>query len=738
MRCINRQRPHKSILPACSLAPFAAAVILVASGLLCGTRNVAQPAPTTFSRAAAQMPEALVIAGRVLLPDGRPAAGAHVQVDLYQFDSKRRGFPSDLLKQWTSLASIVTDSEGRFRQSIERDWKAEKRSRIEVTALAPGYGFATPDSFAPARNRSLELKLVADEPVRGRVLDLQGRPVAGARLDIRRICCSTPRLVDRWLAALPPNPVFGGYGFVNNDEAPLMYGIGSTPHFPGGISTPSNAVVPVATTDAEGRFEIHGLGRDRLIFFRLTGPSLATSEVRVLTRSGKVLRFEHVINPGQEFIYAPTFDYAAGPGITLEGTVTDEDSAAPLGGVAIECQATEGLWGGNQGFLSTTTDERGHYRIEGVNPIAKSTLKVEPEGPYLEMHYISLPTPHGLDPIHRDLKLRRGLWATGRAFNLKTGQPVQGTLYYTPFRSNDSAKRYARYTTNSMGLVSRVPFGQTDAEGRFRIPVIPGRGVICLKTWDGHFRPAFGVALIKELAHEKAVSRSIADEPMYDSVSATGFSALREINAPAGTTQVEIDLPVDPGQDVTLKFVDRAGNRLSGVDAYGIDPQSYRQHTDTDTAAVAATGTDETRVVWFKHTATGLTKSMRFTPRPGETERTITLEPPAVIVGRLVEPQQQPLRIMRLDWWLPASPINLNPPILTDADGRFRIEVPGGEPVRLVVGASAHSWPAIREKLEVHSGEQIDLGTIVMNFDPKARYADFKFDRERRTTADKK
>ena len=185
-----------------------------------------------------------------------------------------------------------------------------------------------------------------------------------------------------------------------------MYGIGSTPHFPGGICTPSNAVIPVAMTDADGRFEIHGLGRDRLIFFRLAGPSLATSEVRVLTRPGTDLRFEHVVGPGQEFIYGPTFDFAAGPGITLEGAVTDEDSSATLGGVAIECQAAEGLWGGNQEFLSTTTDERGHYRIEGVNPIAKSTLKVVPEGPYLEMDYISLPKPHGLDPIHRDLKLR--------------------------------------------------------------------------------------------------------------------------------------------------------------------------------------------------------------------------------------------------------------------------------------------------------------------------------------------
>ncbi len=360
---------------------------------------------------------------------------------------------------------------------------------------------------------------MADEPVRGRVLDLQGRPVAGARLDIRRICCSTPRLVDRWLAALPPKPVFGGYGSVNGDEAPLMYGIGSTPHFPGGICTPSNAVIPVAMTDADGRFEILGLGRDRLIFFRLAGPSLATSEVRVLTRPGKKLRFEHVVGLGQDFIYRSTFDFAAGPGITLEGTVTDEDSSAPLGGVAIECQAAEGLWGGNQEFLSTTTDERGHYRIEGVNPIAKSTLKVVPEGPYLQMDYISLPKAHGLDPIRRDQKLRRGLWAVGRAFNLKTGQPVQGTLYYTPFRSNENAKLCAVHNEvdghgESCPLRSdgcRWPLSHSHDSG-------PRRDLP--ETWDGHFRPGFGVAQIKELAN-LGPNRSMAHEPTFDSVSIT-------------------------------------------------------------------------------------------------------------------------------------------------------------------------------------------------------------------------
>jgi hypothetical protein len=227
----------------------------------------------------------------------------------------------------------------------------------------------------------------------------------------------------------------------------------------------------------------------------------------------------------------------------------------------------------------------------------------------------------------------------------------------------------------------------------------------------------------------------MADEPTFDSVWPIEFAAVREVNAPLGAQQVEIDLPVDPGQKVVLKFVDRAGNRLSGVDTYRLEPRQYTKHTDTDSAVVTAIGPDETRIVWFRYKSSGLTKSVRFTPKPGETERTITLEPPAVIVGRLVDPQGQPLRDVRLDWWLPDAVINANPLILTNAEGRFRFEVPGGEPVRLVAHGAVTFTNPIRESLSVNSGEHIDLGKIVYDYDPKKNSLRLQATPERRTKA---
>jgi beta-lactamase regulating signal transducer with metallopeptidase domain len=727
------------------------AFFAVASSLLCGTRIVAEQRPASkaakIGPGAAPAPskagpksEVLRVAGRVLLPSGQPAALARVQIDLYNPEAIRSGFVLITPETWVPLASIVTDAEGRFSQDVDLKLKPENHSAINVTAAGQGYGVAISYPFNPNRNQPLELRLVEDQPVRGRVLDLQGRPVSGARLELRRMCCSTPRLVDRWLAALPPNPVFAGYGNIRDDETPFLYGVGNsrTPCFPGAIEAPSPLVIPITLTDADGRFEVHGLGRDRLIFFKLSGPAIAASELCVLTRPIKTIPFEHLVGPGVDLVYGPSLEFVAAPGIALEGTVTDEDSATPLPRVVIECQTDQGHWGGGHRFLSAKTDEHGRYRIEGLAADGKNSLKVEPEGPYLQMDGIKIPQSPGLRPIRRDLKLKLGLWAVGRAFNLKTGAPVRGTVYYTPFRSNAHAGSYARYSTKVMSFVSRVPLGQTDAEGRFRIPIIPGRGVVCLKSWSaGGFRPGFGAAEIKELA-QKTEPRSMAEEPTFDRVWPIEFSAVREVNATAGAPQVEIDLPLDPGQNVVLKFVDRAGNRLSGVDTYRLEPQHYFKHTDTDSAVVTATSPDETRVVWFKHKSSGLTKSLRFTPKPGETERTITLEPPAVILGRLVNPQGQPVRDTRLDWRLPETPINANPLALTDVDGRFRIEVPGGEPVRLVAVPGSYRTGEIRERLPVDPAEQIDLGRIVYDYDSKTGSLHLQADPERRTKADGK
>ena len=177
---------------------------------------------------------------------------------------------------------------------------------------------------------------------------------------------------------------------------------------------------------------------------------------------------------------------------------------------------------------------------------------------------------------------------------------------------------------------------------------------------------------------------------------------------------VDVEVWVDPGQNVALRFVDRLGKPLSGMlQTSGIDPLSRR--TNSNSAVVWALSAGETRIIWIKHNATGLSKYMEFTAKPGKTERTITLEPPAVLTGRFVSPEKKPYA----DWSVTCHyALDYHardgfPPVRTNTPGRFRYEIPAGGPFEVI----AHSGPIVTlaHRLTVQAGEQIDFGELVVD-----------------------
>ena len=135
---------------------------------------------------------------------------------------------------------------------------------------------------------------------------------------------------------------------------------------------------------------------------------------------------------------------------------------------------------------------------------------------------------------------------------------------------------------------------------------------------------------------------AIADFERLTSAPYGPYQVVREINVPPDAEEAHADLAADPGQNVVLKFADPAGKPLAGVEAYGLRYVRYQSgkgysarpwwsFVESDSATLYATFPGETRTVWLKHRASGLTKLFRFTPKEGETERTIVLEAPAVI-----------------------------------------------------------------------------------------------------------
>ena len=141
-----------------------------------------------------------------------------------------------------------------------------------VVASASGYA---PDWASAVRWRVEEdrpLKLgVADIPIHGHVLDLEGRPVSGVSVRLHSLLKTRGNdAVERWIKLASDSKA-------SRDD---QFFPGEYPALPG--SEPAVAVT--AITDRDGRFTVSGLSRDAMATLDLTGPTIAARRVQIVTR----------------------------------------------------------------------------------------------------------------------------------------------------------------------------------------------------------------------------------------------------------------------------------------------------------------------------------------------------------------------------------------------------------------------------------------------------------------------
>ena len=377
------------------------------------------------------------------------------------------------------LERRITGADGRYEFNFETP---ELANEARLIATAPGFGLGV-------RLKDQQIRLTAgDLPIDGRLVDLEGRPVAGVKVSLGQVM-------------LPQAGAPGAPAAPKKTGAPLTKmratsGVQTAPGDPvsmaGRLILDADGLLPDGVvTDADGRFRIAGLGRDVMVNLSLSGPTIALKQVRVLTRAME--RFdEQPHDPayrslGEHSIHGATCTIAVEPTRAIEGFVRDADTNAPIPGAVVTAAALSGSLASIDGSIMTETDAQGHYRLIGLPKEGgtghKLTIYPPLDQPYFITERLEAPAKPGFDPVNFDVALKRGLWITGRVTDVVTGKPVEAAVDYFPWLTNVHAKDYRNFDPNITSLEVKTRY-KTDKEGRFRVVGLPGEAVVTAHTDD--------------------------------------------------------------------------------------------------------------------------------------------------------------------------------------------------------------------------------------------------------------
>ena len=617
------------------------------------------------------------VRGQVLGPEGHPVSGAKVYL------------ASSGTEEQTVPEKATSGPDGRFRFTVSSstlDKSAAPRSGAQVMAVAEGYGCDWVK--VGAADEDLILRLVKDEPINGRILDPDGKPVVGAKVTVKGVSAANDENLGAYLTEARQGY---GYAFAKYWEGPL-------PGRPAAF-----------TTDADGRFRLTGAGRERLVHFRVEGPAIAYSYLGpVMTRPVAT-----IVDPKGRHIYGASFDYVAFASRPIRGVVRDKESGKPLAGVSI------GHYHNNP--PKTVTDKEGRYELLGLAKARQYMLDVRPaDGLYFHRR-VRLPDAPGLDALTADIELTRGLTVRGRVTDKATGKPIAGArIEYHPLGGNTYA--------NQLDNVSK-PCAETTTgpDGRYLITVLPGPGAIgVISPRQDAYMPAwvslperqhfFKTPLVDDNGEDFLTVAGGANS--FGAIGQNSYHALVLIEPGEKEERLVKDAALERPQERKGRVVGPDGQSLTGVTVIGLSPyfpgDSTAERLAGDEFIIRGVNPRAQRRLVFCHKDKKLgfyLKDLR-AEAPGRV--TVRLQPCGSISGRVVDQDGRPVTGMRLH--VPGMALHSTGDgqwVTTDREGRFRAEGLVAGQVYWVWDASG-SFPRVFAKVEVEPGQHKDMGDITM------------------------
>jgi RNA polymerase sigma factor (sigma-70 family) len=560
----------------------------------------------------------ITLRGRVLGVDGKPFSGASLIL---------------LSKENRPIELGSTRSNGEFAV------KAPNAHRLNLVARAEGFGIDFRPIAPEDKSSAIELRLVQDRPVQGRLIDMQGKPVAGARVRVKYIGAFVDDSVDSFLAAWKKMDEFVGLPATKKgiwqDCAPM---------FP-------------ATTDADGRFTLRGLGEERIVGLEFSGAGIADGSGWVVTRQGFDPKPYNAArransNKGNEGLLSLWQLFGPEPAFVMEaekpirGTLVAADTGKGRPGVEVWVSTMDNF--PTQTELKGTTDASGRYEIHGARMAKTYTLAVRNDtvAGYLGCQIPVAGTP-GYEPVTVDVRVKKGVILTGKVFDKSTGKPLPSFILTDPLYQNPFVKEYP-----NLGGWHNFGLPATEPDGSYRVVTIPGH-ILLMAGPDSSYLPdgSPGVHRYRIVWNDPQYPQYFAKGSPADTYLSHSGRALFQMNwckvldLDPGKELVHQDLFLEQATSLPIVMRDEAGKPLTGVRVKGASPVVWWHSPYTcprDTCAAYDVDPEKPRqLVFFEPTrklAASITvKGDEKTPVP------VTLRPTGQIKGRVTDEEGVPL-----------------------------------------------------------------------------------------------
>jgi RNA polymerase sigma factor (sigma-70 family) len=459
----------------------------------------------------------LSASGTVTDLDGRPIARA--RVILREWSRYRvMGMKSVDIEKFVrgeglrdTLAETTTDGAGEFSF---REVPAPVFPHVseagqsvfpwDIVALADGHGLAWVQLTPQFQHMPITLKLGPEGIIRGRVIEPGGKPVAGAKVKVFG--------VDP-LGRLDVN------GLETENRLNLIWSA-----FPLG-----------ASTDAEGRFAVRGVPRERiatlvvtesrherLLAFAATTETPQPEAIQRTYRAGQPQEARYPIYTGDFTLTAKPADHV------LKGRVVLEADGKPASGATII-----------RNGLPINADENGRFRLDGL-VAGKLGLHVSLPVSSAAQRFAEIDIPEMPKEVEHTITLPPGMVVTGRVVDAMTGEGVAKALidfYPAP----DPARPPLLFSFSR----------ETSPDGRFRLVLPPGGGTVFLRTIPAKFPQP---------------DREFTGQPKDPDLN-------RDVSGRAGQRVEVPEFKLSPGREVVLQLTDAEGQAEAGALVYVRDPK---------------------------------------------------------------------------------------------------------------------------------------------------------------------